>query len=46
MATLDGFGRPADVPWWVGLVLLPLLNLLAAFVIAGVPESTTFTRMR
>jgi simple sugar transport system permease protein len=35
MATLDGFGRPADVPWWVGLVLLPLLNLLAAFVIAG-----------
>lgn len=35
MATLDGFGRPADVPWWVGLVLLPMLNLLAAFVIAG-----------
>jgi ABC-type uncharacterized transport system permease subunit len=36
MASQGGFGRPADVPWWVGLVLIPALNLTAALLISGV----------
>ena len=30
-----GFGRPGEVPGWVGFALLPLLNLLAALVLSG-----------
>ncbi len=29
------FGRPADVPRWVSLGLIPLINLLIAFLAAG-----------
>jgi simple sugar transport system permease protein len=32
---LKGIGRPGDVPGWVDYALLPVLNLLAAFVISG-----------
>lgn len=30
-----GFGMPGEVPGWVNYALLPLLNLLAAFVLSG-----------
>ncbi len=30
------FGSPAKVPAWVNLVLVPLVNLLAAFLLSGV----------
>ncbi|RIV97980.1 ABC transporter permease [Azospirillum brasilense] len=33
--TSRGFGRPGEVPGWVGYALLPLLNLLAALVLSG-----------
>ena len=31
-----GLGMPAEVPGWVGYLLLPLLNLAAAFLLSGV----------
>ncbi|WP_169570177.1 ABC transporter permease [Sneathiella limimaris] len=31
-----GFGAPAKVPGWVNLGLIPLVNLVAAFVISGI----------
>ncbi|HYD30775.1 MAG TPA: ABC transporter permease [Azospirillaceae bacterium] len=33
---MRGSGAPGDVPRWVSIGLLPLLNLLAAFVLSGV----------
>ena len=32
---MSSFGKPADVPRWVSLGLVPLVNLIAAFILAG-----------
>ncbi|MEM7443633.1 MAG: ABC transporter permease [Pseudomonadota bacterium] len=32
---MSSFGKPADVPKWVSLGLVPLVNLVAAFIVAG-----------
>lgn len=32
---MSGFGQPLEVPRWVSLVLIPVINVLLAFVVAG-----------